>query len=66
MSKHDCKSISLLRLLRRLEAGDSLTTDQIADEFGVSRRTAQRWVKDINVVMPLELHYGRYRRMQAA
>lgn len=46
------KAIRLWRELSTLRAGGMLTTERIAREFGVDRRTAQRDMEDLQEMGP--------------
>lgn len=60
-ANHDTLVYRLAQMLVKLNQGESLSPQELADEFGVNLRTVQR---DLNVrfsYLPLEKHEGRYR-----
>jgi predicted DNA-binding transcriptional regulator YafY len=60
-TNHDTLVYRLAQMLVKLNQGESLSPQELADEFGVNLRTVQR---DLNVrfaYLPLEKHEGRYR-----
>ena len=40
------KTRDMMDLVKRLEAGAHLTVEQVARDYGVNRRTAQRWFSE--------------------
>jgi len=54
LTQQEEKTVALVRLVRLFEAGGSATTREVAEWFGVSRRTAQRWLLIVDVhLVPL-------------
>ena len=52
---------ALITIALQLERGRSVTTSQIAREYGVTQRTAQRWLQVIERVLRLEREGNEYR-----
>jgi len=44
-----------IKLLRRFQAGALLTAKQVANQYGVNIRTAQRWLSDMARTVPLRV-----------
>ena len=40
------KTADMMDLVKLLDAGAHLTVEQVARDYGVSRRTAQRWLSE--------------------
>lgn len=59
--EHDKIAIRLAAILQKLNQGEVIYEKQLAEEFGVSLRTAQRDMKDRLVFLPLQPHKGGYR-----
>ena len=51
----------LIAIALQLDRGRSVTTAQIATEYGVTQRTAQRWLQVIEQVLRLEREGNEYR-----
>lgn len=62
---HDTLVYRLSQVLQKLNQGESLDPQQLADEFGVNLRTIQRDLNVRFVSLPLIKTAGRY-RMEAA
>ena len=45
----------MIELLRRFAAGALLTAKQVANQYGVNIRTAQRWLSDMAQTVPLRV-----------
>ena len=52
---------ALIEIALRLDRGRSVTTIGIATEYGVTQRTAQRWLQVIERVLRLEREGNEYR-----
>ena len=53
--------IALIEIALRLDRGSGVTTIGIAREYGVTQRTAQRWLQVIEKVLRLEREGNEYR-----
>lgn len=56
------KVTGMIDLIRFFEAGGSTNTDIIAQKYGIGRRSAQRWLFDIERWVPLEANGPNYRK----
>lgn len=53
------KTNAFVDLVRRLEAGEILTAARIAERYGVTRRTAQRWMAEAEEFLPVKRIAGK-------
>lgn len=58
---HDRLAWRLTQILIRLNTGESLDPEDLAQEYGVNRRTIQRDLNERFAFLPLEREQGRYR-----
>ena len=58
---HDTLAIRLSQILQRLNNGESFTHAELAEEFGVSKRTIQLDLNQRLAFLPIEREAGRYR-----
>lgn len=53
LTEHEIKVDALVTLILEFRAGARMTTARIAERFGVSQRTAERWVLATQKWVPL-------------
>lgn len=53
---------ALVDLVRFLEAGGCTDAPTLAEHYGVSRRTAQRWIERVERWVPVERSRSGYRQ----
>lgn len=53
------KVTGLVDLIRFFEAGGSTTSEIVAEKYGITQRSAQRWLFAVERWVPLEMSEGR-------
>ena len=56
------KVINLFLLVRFFESGGEIDSAKLARQYGVSVRTAERWLLDVGEIVPLTSEGRRWRR----
>ena len=58
--KQEQQTLRLLRIIKRLYAGEELQGSLVAQEYGVSSRTLLRDMKKISTIIPLYSKHGKW------
>ncbi|EOK1109738.1 HTH domain-containing protein, partial [Campylobacter jejuni] len=60
MKEYDKLSIRLVQILSKFNNGESLSAQELAQEFNVDTRTIQRDLNERLAFMPIKKENGRY------